>query len=188
MSVLENYLSYLSEEKEKKEVTINPQRKKVMSFAALGNPVDDIAAPIAAKLGIKGFGWIKKAGEKAGKFAVQKTGVTSKLGVKAIENSVGLGIGFALGTAGTEGYRLIRSWFDKCTKQCGTFKINDSQRQLCMLKCKKESLEKQILLFRKHKVNPKKINSTIEKLNIVNKKIILYMKYLKNQKNKTIEK
>lgn len=33
-------------------------------------------------------------------------------------------------------YRWIRSWFDECTKKCGTFKTNDLDRQKCLQNCK----------------------------------------------------
>lgn len=35
-------------------------------------------------------------------------------------------------------YRTIRAAFDKCTEQCGTYKINNAERQICMQKCKEE--------------------------------------------------
>ncbi len=33
-------------------------------------------------------------------------------------------------------YRMIRGKYDKCTKQCGTYKMNLPKRQFCMAKCK----------------------------------------------------
>lgn len=33
-------------------------------------------------------------------------------------------------------YRTIRANFDKCTKKCGTYELNTSRRQHCMIKCK----------------------------------------------------
>jgi len=33
-------------------------------------------------------------------------------------------------------YRTIRSQFDKCTKACGSYELNTSRRQHCMIKCK----------------------------------------------------
>lgn len=35
-------------------------------------------------------------------------------------------------------YRTIRAAFDECTEQCGTYKINNAKRQICMQKCKEE--------------------------------------------------
>jgi|ADurb_Leu_02_Slu_FD_contig_51_286417_length_896_multi_2_in_0_out_0_2 hypothetical protein len=35
-------------------------------------------------------------------------------------------------------YRTIRAAFDKCTEKCGTYKINNAERQICMQKCKEE--------------------------------------------------
>ena len=46
-------------------------------------------------------------------------------------------------------YRVIRSWFDKCTKACGTFKVNDADRQICMKKCKTEYEKKMVELTKK---------------------------------------
>lgn len=40
------------------------------------------------------------------------------------------------------GYRAIRSFFDNCTKQCGTFKINTPKRQECLYKCQQSTLLK----------------------------------------------
>ena len=33
-------------------------------------------------------------------------------------------------------YRTVRSQFDKCTKSCGSYEINTSRRQHCMILCK----------------------------------------------------
>lgn len=33
-------------------------------------------------------------------------------------------------------YRKIRSMYDSCTKRCGTYELNTSRRQHCMIKCK----------------------------------------------------
>ena len=33
-------------------------------------------------------------------------------------------------------YRKIRSLYDNCTKKCGTYELNTSRRQHCMIKCK----------------------------------------------------
>jgi hypothetical protein len=46
-------------------------------------------------------------------------------------------------------YRWIRSWFDKCSKACGTLKINDAERQMCMKKCKEQYEKKMIELTKK---------------------------------------
>lgn len=60
---------------------------------------------------------------------------------KAIAGGV---LGAGAGLAQWAGYRLIRSTFDKCTKECGTFKINNPKRQLCLFKCKEKRLEAEI--------------------------------------------
>lgn len=41
-------------------------------------------------------------------------------------------------------YRKIRSAFDICTKKCGTYEINTSRRQHCMIKCKVAKLQAQL--------------------------------------------
>lgn len=33
-------------------------------------------------------------------------------------------------------YRTIRGAFDKCSKECGTYRINNAERQECLAKCK----------------------------------------------------
>jgi hypothetical protein len=39
-------------------------------------------------------------------------------------------------------YRTLRASFDKCTEQCGTYRINNAERQICMQKCKEELANK----------------------------------------------
>ena len=39
-------------------------------------------------------------------------------------------------------YRTIRAAFDECTEKCGTYKINNAERQICMQKCKEERNKK----------------------------------------------
>ena len=56
--------------------------------------------------------------------------------------SGGAGAGWAL-------YRGIRGALGICTKKCGTFEVNTSRRQHCMLKCKKDIIEKKLALARK---------------------------------------
>lgn len=38
-------------------------------------------------------------------------------------------------------YRAVRAQFDKCTRKCGTFELNTSRRQHCLLKCKVQKLQ-----------------------------------------------
>ena len=40
-------------------------------------------------------------------------------------------------------YRKIRSTFNSCTRRCGTYEINSSRRQHCMIKCKVEKIQSQ---------------------------------------------
>jgi len=48
-------------------------------------------------------------------------------------------------------YRAIRGQFDKCTKQCGTFEVNTSRRQHCMIKCKVGKFQKELAAAQKAK-------------------------------------
>jgi len=48
----------------------------------------------------------------------------------------------ASGLAGWGLYRALLATFGKCTKGCGTFKINTPKRQLCLAKCKLEFAKK----------------------------------------------
>ena len=86
--------------------------------------------------------------------------------------AAGAAIGLTIGTGGVLAYREIRSWFDKCTKQCGTFEINTPKRQLCMLKCKQIANKKKEELSNKGKENQAERD----------KKIQLYQQYLKKNK------
>ncbi len=52
--------------------------------------------------------------------------------------AVGSGIGLLVRFAG---YRVIRAFFDQCTKHCGVFNINTIRRQICMTKCKLDVLK-----------------------------------------------
>jgi hypothetical protein len=56
-------------------------------------------------------------------------------------------------TPGWAAYRAIRGAIDKCTKKCGTFEINTSRRQHCMIKCKTDVLKQAIKDAQK--TNPK---------------------------------
>ena len=57
-------------------------------------------------------------------------------------------------------YRWIRSWFDDATKKCGTLKVNDPQRQICMQKVKEQYNSKMATLSAK----ANKIKQTGKKL------------------------
>jgi hypothetical protein len=41
-------------------------------------------------------------------------------------------------------YRAARAQFDKCTRRCGTFELNTSRRQHCLIKCKVQKLQKEL--------------------------------------------
>ena len=208
MKIQEEYLKYLNEnDQEDKDVKIHPKRKVGMSFAAIG-PFDDLAfaglgvsAPIIAKkLPPKLVNSIKsttdkindnkiiksikstkrKIGEKITPEVVKKFSST-KVG-KITMDAVG---GVIAGAVAVAGYRLIRSFFDRCTKECGILSVNTPKRQLCLLNCKKLTLEKKIVLMKKNKKDP---TETIKRLNIVNKKIILYNEYLKKNPPKAEKK
>jgi len=161
---INNYLNYLHE-KDNKAVKIHPKRKEIDSIAGIANPLDDIVFGGAGATGA--YKAVKKAG-----------GSTAKaLGA----GGVGVAGGLVMGAAFVAGYRLIRSWFDKCTSTCGTYKVNTPKRQLCMLKCKKLAIEKHIALCEKHN-KTKQIPALQSKLVVINKKITLYIKYLKQGK------
>jgi len=39
-------------------------------------------------------------------------------------------------------YRTIRGSFDECTEKCGTYKINNKDRQRCMISCRQDYKKK----------------------------------------------
>lgn len=67
------------------------------------------------------------------------------------------------------GYRIIRAFFDKCTKQCGVFNINTLRRQICITHCKTKIYSKILKDLKdvKSKCNtakdPKKCNIRLNK-------------------------
>jgi len=93
-------------------------------------------------------------------------------------------VGVVAGLAAYGIYRYTRAYFDKCSKQCGTYTINNTKRQLCMLNCKKLQLQKEIELMRKNKIENEKIIKKANQLNVINKKIILYKQYIKDHPGK----
>jgi len=157
--ILDTYLEELNKQ-DLNNVKIHPKRKTAMSVAALANPADDVL------FGAMGAGSALKAAKDASKL--------KKFGAAA----GGIAIGVAMSAALIAGYRLIRSKFDRCTKECGTYTVNKPKRQLCMLQCKKVNLQNEIILLRKEK-KPQKIPKIQNKLAIVNRKIVLMNQYLK---------
>lgn len=148
MNILENYLLFLNEKDEK----IHPKTKAGASWFAATPASDVVAAGIGAAGAIK-------HGASVGKI-ISHSAVTA-----------------AASLAGYAAYRVIRGMFDKCTGKCGTLEINTTKRQLCLLNCKKMSLEKQLEIARKHN-DVEKSKKFTETLNKVNNKIIQYNKYI----------
>ncbi|MBR9682662.1 MAG: hypothetical protein GOV02_03215 [Candidatus Aenigmarchaeota archaeon] len=46
-------------------------------------------------------------------------------------------------------YRKLRSMFSACTKRCGTYEVNTSRRQHCMIKCKVQQAQGEIAAAKK---------------------------------------
>ncbi len=159
------YQIYLAE----KNTKIHPKLKSGASWFA-ATPASDVA--LAVGMGGKSY----RAGKAAG------------LAGKTIAKNVTLHTakGAAISLAAYAAYRVIRSWFDKCEKQCGRLEINTPKRQLCKLLCKKGFLQKSIQQLNKEKngeTDPKKVNKIkqkIDRFNVklidTNKKIVLYKK------------
>ena len=107
----------------------------------------------------------------------------------------GVALAFAAGIAGLLQwgiYRGIRSTFDNCTKECGTLKINNPRRQLCLYKCKLSTLEKAINLTKTSlakATNPEdktKISAMLSKqqtaFESTRRKVLDYQSHVKNNK------
>ena len=91
---------------------------------------------------------VSEAGGKVAQFRKSAVSVTQGPQMRVAMAAVNLAKGDAqaaaigLGTIGVWGlYRLVRAKFDKCTKTCGTFKLNLPKRQYCMIKCKVAKLQ-----------------------------------------------
>lgn len=71
-------------------------------------------------------------------------------------------------------YRKIRSAYDICTKKCGTYELNTTRRQHCMIKCKVTKLKSQLASAKKAKNEKEiaKINLQLHKTNLALKKSI----------------
>ena len=41
-------------------------------------------------------------------------------------------------------YRKVRSMYDSCTRKCGTYELNTTRRQHCMIKCRVRKYEAQL--------------------------------------------
>lgn len=150
------YQKYFLENKDK----IHPELKTAGSWYIAG-PGSDVTIALAS--GGKEFKNIKnvKSAFKVGKH---------------------MGKNVLIGLGAYTVYRVIRSMFDKCEQKCGLIEINNPKRQLCKLNCKKLFLQKTIQELRKRNEKQETINKLNDKLNVVNKKIILYKKYLANKK------
>lgn len=68
----------------------------------------------------------------------------------------GLGIPWAI-------YRTIRSQFDNCTRKCGSYEINTSRRQHCMIQCKLSKAQQELKEVQKTG-DPKKIEKAKKRL------------------------
>jgi len=88
---------------------------------------------------------ISEAGGKVAKFRKSVASVAAHPIGRAVAGAGLIASGMAPGvTAAKMGiqagvwalYRVIRAKYDKCTKHCGTFKLNLPKRQFCMAKCK----------------------------------------------------
>ena len=158
---LNNYLIYLNEDEK-----IHPKRKEAISWIG-ATPASDVATAAL-------FGGSKYR-------SALKQGLTKSQALKGMAlHSVG---GAAASFGLYLGYRLARSFFDKCTKTCGTYGINTPKRQLCMLKCKKGALEKHIEILIKNKKR-KEILPLQKQLDQTKRKIVLQQKYLKEKGKK----
>lgn len=140
---------------------IHPKRKDAASWFA-ATPASDVAIA-----GITG-GSAYKAGKAAG------------LAGKTIAKNVALHTvkGASISFAGYAIYRILRGFFDKCTKQCGTLEINKPKRQLCLLNCKKLTLEKKLELLKQKKSKSETILKTENKIRVLSNKIKEYKEYL----------
>ena len=65
----------------------------------------------------------------------------------------------------------------------GREEINNTGRQLCKLKCRKGFLQKSIQELTKRGENPEKIKKLKQKIDSIDKKIILYKQYIQKEKN-----
>ena len=93
--MIDKYLTYLHEKE--KEVKIHPKRKTASSWALAG-PLDDIAATAVG-----------------GSSLLKKGPILPKIRDVVVGTAVMMSL--------FEIYRLVRSFFDKCTRDCGRFKI-----------------------------------------------------------------
>ena len=110
---------------------IHPKTKTAAStFAA--TPMSDVAyASVGAAAAYKAG---KIAGDSGGKIALSMAKHSGKGAL------ISMGIYAA--------YRMIKAALDKCNKQCGEISINNTSRQLCMLKCKRVTLQKQLVALK----------------------------------------
>jgi len=72
------------------------------------------------------------------RFAISEAGGrVAKLRKTAMSMGAAVGYGAPIWAL----YRKIRSVYDNCTRRCGTYELNTSRRQHCMIKCKLEKYE-----------------------------------------------
>lgn len=96
--------------------------------------------------------------------------IKNKLAVGSAVGAIVAGSGIARWA----GYRAIRSAFDECTKECGTFKINNPKRQLCLFRCKAVRLGKEIEALKRIHGNSAEIAEKQDQLKKVKETIVRY--------------
>ena len=79
------------------------------------------------------------------RFAISEAGGRVAKLRKSYSSQVGMSQGSVIWAA----YRKIRSLSDQCTKKCGTYELNTSRRQHCMIKCKLAKYEAQLAAAKK---------------------------------------
>lgn len=103
-----------------------------------------------------------KYGKMIKEIATRKT-MMSNLGALGPQNLIGLGIPMIA-------YRAIRAAFDQCSRHCGAMNMNYLARQMCMIKCKREHLNKTSTLLKGQLSNcskgkdPEKCKQKVQKL------------------------
>lgn len=167
--IINKYLNFLNE-KDKQE-KIHPKLKSAVSWFAV-SPASDVVVAGA------GAGSAFKSGLKKG---LTRSAITRNIVSHSTKS-------FLMGLGAFTGYRFLRSWLDKCEKECGREEINNPKRQLCKLECKKSVIQKTInqLKIDSSKIKDvnkvekikQKISNLQNKLIKMNKKIFLYKKYL----------
>jgi len=93
--------------------------------------------------------------------------------------------GAAAGVALWALYRKVRATFDKCSKKCGTYKLNTIDRQNCMSQCKVEKIKSEINIVNKKKC---KLEKNPNKCEEKKKAALLNLNYKLKNLERTIAK